>query len=140
MNLIILQLAARYIKPILLIFSVFILLRGHNEPGGGFIAGLLAGSGFIFHAMAHGSEKTARAIRFKPVTFIRIGLLLIFFSAIAGIISGEAFMKSQWITINLLIGELKVGSPLLFDTGIYFTVAGVLLLITFSIMEEVQWK
>lgn len=140
MNSIILSLAAKYVKPILLLFSIFILLRGHNAPGGGFIAGLLAGSGFIFYAMAEGINKGYQSLPLKPEQSIKLGFTLIFLSAIGGLITAEAVMKGMWIKIDLAITVIKIGTPLIFDAGIYFVVTGVLIMITFTIMNEIQWK
>ena len=60
MNLVILRTAAGYLLPLLLLFSVFILLRGHYLPGGGFVGGLVASIAFVLHAFAHGFEKSTR--------------------------------------------------------------------------------
>lgn len=140
MNSIALQLAARYLRPVFLIFSIYVLFKGHNAPGGGFIGGLLASSGILFYAFAHGVEKAYGAAYLKPKTFLTVGLTLVLISVIAGFLSSEAILTGLWTKINLGITHLKVGTPLLFDTGIYFLVVGAMLTITLSIMEELEWK
>ncbi len=70
----ILQTATRYLLPILLMFSVFLLLRGHYSPGGGFVGGLVASIAFVLHSFAHGTDSTMEILRYKPLSLIPIGL------------------------------------------------------------------
>jgi len=134
MNSIIIKLASKYLRALLIIFSVFVLLRGHNYPGGGFIGGILAASGIFFDAFANTVGKVQQKLLIKPVQFISIGLACCLSAAILGIFIKDAVLASIWIK------EIKVGTPLLFDVGVYFVVTGVFLLALFSIMEELQWK
>jgi multicomponent Na+:H+ antiporter subunit B len=133
----ILQTGAEHLKFILLILSLYVLLRGHNHPGGGFIGGILAGSGFIVDAIAHHTGDARKKMKLKPVSFIITGLILIIISIIIGPLHGKAVLEGIWISIKLpLINEIKAGSPLLFDAGIYLVVAGTFIMIIFSIIEE----
>lgn len=74
MRSIILQTAASYLLPILLLFSVFLLLRGHYYPGGGFVGGLVAAIAFVLHSFAHGTINTMKLIVYKPMALIPAGL------------------------------------------------------------------
>ena len=139
MNSIILQLAAKYLKPLFIIFSVFVLLRGHNAPGGGFIGGLLAASGILFYAFAHGTDKLFSSY-LKPRSFLILGIILIFTSGVAGFLKFKPVFTGLWTEIDVGLMQLKLGTPLLFDTGVYFIVLGSLLTITMSIIEELEWK
>jgi multicomponent Na+:H+ antiporter subunit B len=134
----ILKIAALHLKPLLLILSLIVLYRGHNEPGGGFVGGLLAGTAFVLHALAFGVEYTKKLRLVKPFFLIALGLLFgILSSLIAVILGHELFMQGVWISIPLMgDGVLKLGTPLLFDIGVYFVVAGMLMLVMLSIMEE----
>lgn len=137
MESVILQIAARHMRPLLVILSLVVLYRGHNEPGGGFIGGLMLGAAYILYAMAFGVQKTQKSIRISPVIFTGMGLLLALASGLPALLAGHVFMTGEWITLFSGTGfELKLGTPLLFDLGVYFAVAGMLMLVMFSIMEE----
>ncbi|MFP4287704.1 MAG: Na+/H+ antiporter subunit B [Bacteroidota bacterium] len=137
MESIILQIASRHLKPLLVVLSLVVLYRGHNEPGGGFIGGLLFGSAYILYAMAFGVEKTRNSIIINPIDLTATGLLLAVLSGLPAVIPGEIFMTGQWTTLFAgSVAEIKLGTPLLFDVGVYLSVAGMLMLLMFSIMEE----
>jgi multicomponent Na+:H+ antiporter subunit B len=134
---IILQTATRLIFTLLLLFSLFLLVRGHNEPGGGFIAGLVAAGGFALHAIAYDVAEARRAIRVEPRLLIGAGLLL---AAASGTLSwwqGQPFLTGQWLWLVWPGPEpLAVGTPLIFDLGVYLVVIGVTLTIVFALAEE----
>lgn len=134
MNSVILQIAQKYVRFLLLLFAVIALLRGHNHPGGGFIAGLLAGLSIVMKGFAYEIEQVKSQMKITPPAFIGIGLGLIVLSTLPSMVSGKAFMTGLWTTIPLpLAGELKLGTPLLFDTGVFFAVIGVTLMFLFSL-------
>lgn len=136
MQSLILVTASRYLFPLLLLFSIFMLFRGHNEPGGGFIGGLIAAAGFILYAIAHSVREAERLMRVKPRMLIPVGLLLALSSGlVAPLVSDRPFLTSMWSSIELPgIGTLS--TPLLFDVGVYLCVIGVTLLIIFSLAED----
>lgn len=137
MESVILQIASRHMRPLLIILSLVVLYRGHNEPGGGFIGGLMLGAAYILYAMGYGVTKTQKATPISPIVLTALGLLLALLSGLPALFSGLEFMTGQWITIFTGTGfEQKLGTPLLFDLGVYLTVAGMLTLVMFSIMEE----
>ena len=76
MRTLIFRTAAPYLTALMLLFSVFVLLRGHNEPGGGFIGGLIAASAFAIHGIAFGVPTVRRALHFHPMAISGFGLLL----------------------------------------------------------------
>jgi len=124
-------------RPILIILSLVVLYRGHNEPGGGFIGGLMLGAAFILYAMAFGVKKTQMSVFFSPVSLTAAGLLIAMLSGVPALFAGDVFMTGVWVTLfKQTVFELKLGTPLLFDAGVYLTVAGMLMLVMFSIMEE----
>jgi multicomponent Na+:H+ antiporter subunit B len=134
MNSIILQIAQRYVRYLLLFFALFALLRGHNHPGGGFIAGLLAGLSLVMKGFAYDIEIVARQMKWSPNRFMALGLLLIILSTLPSLIHGLSFMKGYWLQFVIpLIGDVKVGTPLLFDTGVFFSVIGVIRMFFFSL-------
>jgi len=141
MKTIILQIALPYIRFILIFFSIITLFRGHNYPGGGFIGGLMVSGAFIFQALAWDVANSRKTLRISPISLIGVGLLTAFISALPGVISGKPFLTGTWVKIPLIADySLKLGTPLLFDIGVYFTVSGVVLLFIYTLMEEWQWK
>lgn len=135
MNSIILRTASNYLLPLLLLFSVFVLLRGHYLPGGGFIGGLIASIAFVLHAFAHGLKNTRFLLRMHPGFLIPIGLLLAFVSGILPLVIYDLpFLTGLWLEDPLPVIGL-VGTALFFDTGVYFVVVGASLTIIFTITE-----
>lgn len=137
MESVVLQIAARHMRPLLLVLSVIVLYRGHNEPGGGFIGGLMLGAAYILYAMAFGVKKTQKALYFNPINVTAFGLLIAVISGIPAVLLGNSFLTGEWHTFFAqTFFELKQGTPLIFDVGVYFAVAGMLMMVMFSIMEE----
>lgn len=133
----ILMTATRYLVPIILMLSVFILLRGHNEPGGGFVGGLLAASAFALYVFAFGIKEAQRLLGVHPLALIGTGLFISLGSAlIAPIFFGEPLMTGKWIDNFELPGIGKLGTPLFFDIGVMLVVVGVTLLIIFALAGE----
>lgn len=133
----IVQLAATRLLPVTFILSLLVFYRGHNEPGGGFIGGLMAAAGFIFYAMAFDTAKAEKKLRFSPLKLIVAGLSFAFISTLPSLFVGNPFFTGEWIALNIpLLGKLKLGTPLLFDFGVYLTVWGVIVTIIFNVMEE----
>jgi len=125
----------RLLLPLLLLFSVFLLLRGHDEPGGGFVGGLVAAAAFALHTLAHGAAAGRRMLRVEPRLLIAIGLSTALGSGMFPLLFGQPFLTSFWSDLPApVIGH--AGSPLLFDTGVYLVVAGMALMIIFNLMEE----
>jgi multicomponent Na+:H+ antiporter subunit B len=132
---VILSTASRYLFPLMLIFSFFLFLRGHNEPGGGFVGGLVAAAAYALYLIANGVEEAKKLLKTEPIKLIAIGLLLAIISAFISMINGQDFMTSVWANNEFpVIG--KVGTPLLFDLGVYFLVLGIVTKIIFSLAEE----
>ena len=104
-------------------FSLFTLLRGHNEPGGGFIGGLLAVTAFALYALAFDAAHARKLLRIPPRLLIGLGLLLALASGCTGWLAGQPFMFGVWLPF-VLPAELKLGSVLLFDVGVYLVVLG----------------
>lgn len=135
MQSLILSTAIRLLLPLLLLFSLFLLLRGHNEPGGGFVGGLVAAAAFALYSLAHGAEAGRKMLRIEPRLLVAIGLMTALVSGMLPFIFGHPFLTALWSTFPApVIGH--AGSPLLFDAGVYLVVTGMSLLIIFSLMEE----
>jgi multicomponent Na+:H+ antiporter subunit B len=133
----ILRTACRFVFPLLVLFSVFLLVRGHNEPGGGFAGGLVASAAFALVVIAYGPAAARKSLRVRPSTLIGSGLLAAAGSGVLALFRGEPFLTGQWRTLALPgSGPVALGSPLLFDAGVYLAVIGVVLNIVFSFAEE----
>jgi multicomponent Na+:H+ antiporter subunit B len=138
MDSLILRTAARIITPLQLIFSILLLIRGHNEPGGGFIGGLVAACSIALHGVAFGTPAARRLLRVPPHLLIGLGLLLATLSGIPGLAQTMPYMTGLWggSVPTLVAGELKCGTPLLFDIGVYLVVAGIAVQMVFTMAED----
>lgn len=131
---IILNTAARFLMPLQLLFSVFLLLRGHDEPGGGFIAGLVATGAFTLYLFAFGVSATKEVLRMvDPRDLIGFGLLLGMISVVPAWFMGQPFLTAQWWTIPVI--EFKASTPLIFDIGVYLAVLGSVTGMVMTLME-----
>lgn len=121
--------------PVFILISVYVFFRGHNQPGGGFIAALIASIGFILHMLAFGIDKTERKYRINAFALIGSGLLAAVCAALLPLLLGKHFLEGMWLGFEIpLIG--KVGTPTLFDLGVYLLVIGITLKITFNLFED----
>ena len=136
MNSIILRTATRLLIPLLVLFSIFMLLRGHNEPGGGFIGGLVASAGFALHGFAFQEQSTRQALFFDTRLFIAIGMLIAVLSASFPLLIGLPFMTGVWHEFMLGSVKIDLGTPVFFDVGVYLAVSGVSLTILLALAEE----
>jgi multicomponent Na+:H+ antiporter subunit B len=131
----ILSTATRYMLPLLSLFSIFLLLRGHNEPGGGFVGGLVAAAAFALYAFAYNVDQARQALRVNPRLLIGLGLLIAVGSGITSLFTGKPFMTGLWY--NQIIPVFgKLGTPILFDLGVYLVVLGITLTIIFALAER----
>ena len=136
MNSLILRTATRFLITLLLLFSVFLLLRGHNEPGGGFVGGLVAAGALALFALAFDSAATRRALRLDTRTLIGVGLAIALVAGLLPLLGGRPLLTGLWIDLPLPGGALYLGTPLLFDLGVYVAVLGVALTLLLPLLEE----
>lgn len=114
---------------IMMLLSLIVLLRGHNEPGGGFIGGLIASAAIALLGMAWGPERTRRALRVPPLAIAASGLMLAVLAGLAALPLGLPFLTGLWAP-----GKL-VSTPMLFDTGVYLVVIGSLSAMALALEE-----
>lgn len=129
MNSLIIATVARFMLPLLILFSLFLLYRGHNEPGGGFAGGLVAAAAYALYSLAFGVQRARRVLHVDPRRLVAVGLLIALISGLLGLFWGVPYLTSQWITKGL-------GTPLFFDLGVYLVVGGMALTILFALGEE----
>jgi multicomponent Na+:H+ antiporter subunit B len=119
-----LRLLARILGPFLIALTLFLLLRGHNLPGGGFIAGLLAAATLELQILSTGDQNVRRRIGRFLQPGIGVGLLIAVFAALLGLLGQGIFQGIWWkIPVGPLIIDL--GTPLIFDIGVFITVVAV---------------
>lgn len=119
----ILAITLRWLIVHMAMVSIFLLLRGHDEPGGGFSGGLLAASAVIIISITNGAAAGRKLLHFQPLSYISAGLLM---ALLAGVLKlGAPFLTAVWIKVPLGFVTLKLGSPMLFDLGVYAVVLGV---------------
>ena len=133
----ILQTATRLLQPLMLFFSVFLLIRGHNQPGGGFVGGLVAAAAYGLQSIAFGVGMVRATLRIDPRSLVGWGLLLSLVAALVPLPLGKPLFTSLWARIHLSgVGAVDLGSPLVFDLGVYLVVAGATLCVLFALEEE----
>lgn len=137
MNSIILQTATRFLMPLILVFSVVVMLQGHNKPGGGFVGGLLAAAAFSLHALAFNPSETRASIRFDLRSIIATGLLCALSAGVLGLLQGLPLFTGLWVDVAVPgVGDVHLGTPMLFDLGVYLVVLGITLLMVLSLVED----
>jgi multicomponent Na+:H+ antiporter subunit B len=139
MNSVILRAGTRYLAGILLVFSVYMMLRGHNEPGGGFIGGLTGATGFVLYAIACGTKDARDALRVMPQTLAIWGLGIALAAGLFAAVFGDALFTGQWLFIGATETDkgLPLSSVLVFDIGVYLVVFGSVLTLVFAMEEEI---
>lgn len=137
MNSIILRTVTGFLMALLALFSVYLMLRGHNEPGGGFIGGLTAAAALVLYAFAFDVATVRKILRVDPLAIAGAGLLIAAGSGMFALFSGGEYLAAQWIEFKMPGGEkIHLGTPLLFDLGVYFVVLGVSCAVLLTMAEE----
>jgi len=128
---------AGLLKILLLLASLLVLLRGHNEPGGGFVGGLLAAAAFALGTLIHAGDRARLKRGLPPHLLLGAGLLTAAGSGLPAVLRGRPFLSSLKLSIPLPFDlELSLGTVLAFDIGVYLVVIGAALMIVFSLEEE----
>lgn len=98
---------------LMLLFSLFILFRGHNDPGGGFIGGLIAAAALAIYAMAFSVHRAREVLRLHPLGIAGLGVLIAGLSGLLSATIGAPFLTAMWLPAYIF------GTPGLFDVGVY---------------------
>lgn len=122
----------------MVVVSLWILLRGHNEPGGGFIGGLMGAAAFATLAFAAGVDDARKMLQIHPGVLMGVGLVLAAISGLPGVFLNGSYLQHQWLEVPLGLFDLKLGTTLVFDVGVYFVVIGGVLSFMFRLYEEEQ--
>jgi multisubunit Na+/H+ antiporter MnhB subunit len=141
MRSLILSTATRFLMPVILLLAVFLFWRGHNEPGGGFVGGLLAATAFALLEKAEGLKAARNALRFRPQSLAATGLGCALVSGVWGGLAYGYFLKGVWPLLTIQPDGSKSGLPFgsifLFDLGVFLVVLGAVCGILFALEEAV---
>jgi multicomponent K+:H+ antiporter subunit A len=125
----VLVVAARVLLPLAVAVGIYIFLRGHNQPGGGFIAGLVVAIAVIMQYMASGYAWAAERARFDAHEFLGAGVLIAGLTGLGSFLFGRPFLTSSFGYFHVpLVGEVELATAILFDVGVFLTVVGTVLL------------
>jgi multisubunit Na+/H+ antiporter MnhB subunit len=132
MDSVILKTATRLMVGLILVFAFYLLLRGHHEPGGGFAAALVAGTAFALFVIAEGPEKVRAAIRLRPTTIAVAGLAVAVAAGSLSLLFSRPFLTGLWWGPS---GQPLLGTPLLFDIGVFLAVLGAILAVLLTLED-----
>ena len=135
MRTVIFRTIAPFLTAFMVLFSIFVLLRGHNEPGGGFIGGLIAASAIAVYGIAYGVSPVRRALRVHPMTIAGIGLAVSCLSGLPSLFAGAPYLTGLWVFPDVLGVELALSTPVLFDIGVYLVVVGAISSVALALEE-----
>lgn len=124
------KIIAQMILPLALMVSIYILLRGHNLPGGGFIAGLITASAMILQYMTSGVDWVKERFDYNYQSVVAVGVMIALFTGLGSWFFGHAFLTSWFTHLDWpVVGEFEFATAMLFDIGVYLTVVGATLMI-----------
>jgi len=136
-RLVLLDRSVRVIFHALQLGSIYLLFAGHNQPGGGFVGGLVAGSAVALRYIAGGMPDVRMVSRFRPWTILGSGLLLAAVTACTPLLLGGDVLESAYRTVSVpLVGKVSLSSALPFDVGVYLLVVGLVLMVFEAFGDE----
>ena len=137
MNTLILRTIAPTLTSLMVIYSIVVLLSGHNQPGGGFIGGLIAASAFALYGIACGVGPVRRALYFHPISIAGFGMLIAALSGVPSLMQELPFLTGIWWFPEVARDvELALSTPLVFDIGVWLVVVGALVSIALALEEK----
>jgi multisubunit Na+/H+ antiporter MnhB subunit len=131
-NSLILTTAARAVSVLMAAFSIYLLLRGHNNPGGGFLGGLVAAAAVLVWAIATDVHRARARLRLDPIRIAAAGALVAITAGLLGLLQSQPFLAALWV----FPFGLPLGTPLLFDLGVYLVVFGAVTALALALEEE----
>lgn len=120
------EVLVRALYPLLLLAAAWLLLRGHNAPGGGFVAGLVAAAASAAWAMTFGAAQAAARMPLGPERLATLGVLVALASGLPWMLAGRPFLSHPWLEIPFGVAALPVSTVLVFDLGVFLCVWGAL--------------
>ena len=136
---VVLDTAVRLVFHTVLVFGLYLLFAGHNQPGGGFVGGLVVGCAFVLRGAVGGREAQAQAVPVEPGVLLGGGLLLSAGTGAAAWLLGGQFLESGYVELDLpVLGVVKATSALPFDVGVFLVVVGLVLLVLRTLGAEAE--
>jgi multicomponent Na+:H+ antiporter subunit A len=136
---VVLETAVRLVFHTVLVFGVHLLFAGHNQPGGGFVGGLVAGCAFVLRYAASGREGMREAVPVDPALPLGAGLLLAACTGAAALLLGGQFLESGKVELDVpVLGVVKATSALPFDAGVFLVVVGLVLVVLRTLGDEAE--
>ena len=133
----ILTTVTRLVFFVVLLFSVYLLLRGHNNPGGGFIAGVMTALAILLLSIASDLRQVRRVLQVDPRLLTGVGLLVALTTGVMPMLFGYPFLTSTFGHLHApWLGEVELASAFFFDLGVYGVVVGGTLLMIMTLAEE----
>lgn len=129
---------ARLIFHSTLMLSLYLLFAGHNQPGGGFVGGLVCAAGVAVYYVVGGIDDVRRISRLAPWTILGGGLVLATATALAPLAFDGSLLEAATVTVHAPIGDIKASTTLAFDTGVYAIVVGLIFMVFEAFGEEAE--
>ena len=139
-RLVTIDVSVRIVFAAVMVGSLWLLFAGHNQPGGGFVGGIVAGAAVSLRYVAGGLAEVRRLSRGQPWMVLGAGLLIAVTTAIVPLLLGGAVLETGSFTLDLpLLGSMKVTSALVFDIGVYLAVIGLAMMVFESFGDDTAW-
>jgi multisubunit Na+/H+ antiporter MnhB subunit len=136
-RLVVLDVSIRVIVPAVVLGSLWLLLAGHNQPGGGFVGGIVASAAVALRYVNGGIAEVRSLSRARPWTVLGAGLLVAAVTALVPVVAGHDILEAASVSGDLpLLGHVKATSALVFDIGVYLVVVGLVLMVFESFGDE----
>ena len=129
-RMVVVDLSVRLTFHVVVVTAIYLTFAGHNQPGGGFVGGLLMGSAIAMRYAAGGIDEVRAISRVQPWTILGAGLLLAAVTAGLPLLFGDEVLEAAKLELDLpVLGAVKVSSTLAFDLGVFFLVVGLVLMV-----------
>lgn len=133
----ILDTTVRLVFDATLVLSLYLLFAGHNQPGGGFVGGLIAAAAISLRYLAGGLAEVRALVRIRPWTFLSVGLTLAVVTALVPIVFGSPPLDQEAYEWRFaILGDVKATTAAIFDSGVYLIVVGLMLMIFEGLGDE----
>ena len=136
---VVLETGVRLVFHTVLVFGVYLLFAGHNQPGGGFVGGLVCGTAFVLRYTARGRAELRTAVPVDPAVPIGLGVLLAAGTGAVSLLVGADYLRSGVYELTApVLGDVKLTSALAFDTGVFLVVVGMVLALLRTLGAEAE--
>lgn len=127
----------QWLFPVIAVFAVFLFMRGHDLPGGGFAAGVAMSIAFILQYMASGTRWTESHLRVLPIKWIGAGLFIAFAAGAGAWLFGYPFLTSHFQYVDVpVLGRIPAASAMIFDLGVFILVVGATVLMLIALAHQ----